>query len=132
MKTLIGLVATAVTLVAGESPAANVTMRRVFSCVGPDAKMEVFVPEALLIGAGVQNAKLDKPVTGAYTLDLRDGGKGKTLEPIHLQFSRDRKSLIVDQYTRKLPRTAIAVAGTTVDFDKRFATEAKCGPFNQE
>jgi hypothetical protein len=71
-------------------------------------------------------------VTGAYTLDLTDSGKGKTLEPIHLQFSRDRKSVIVDQYTRKLPRTAIAVAGATVDFDKRFATEAKCRPFNQE
>jgi hypothetical protein len=132
VKTLIGLAATALTLVAGEAPATDVAMRRVLSCVGPDAKMEVYVPDALVTGTGVQNAKLDKQVVGAYSLDLSDAGKGKTLEPVHVQYSSDRKSVIVDQYTRKLRPTAVAVAGATVDFDQRFATGAKCGPFNQE
>ena len=71
-------------------------MRRVLSCVGPDAKIEVYVP---------QNGKLNKRVVGAYSLDLADAGKGKTLEPVHVQYSPDRKSVIVEQYTRKLPPT---------------------------
>jgi hypothetical protein len=107
-------------------------MRRVLSCEGPDAKMEVYVPDALVTGTGVQNAKLDMQVTGAYSLDLSDAGKGKTLEPVHVQYSRDRKLVIVEQYTRKLPPTSVAIAGATVDFDQRFGTGAKCGPFNQE
>ncbi len=35
----------------------------------------------------------------------------------------------IDQYTRKLPTTRIPVNGGTVDFDQRFGTGAKCGPF---
>jgi hypothetical protein len=124
VKTLIGLAATALTLVAGEAPATDVAMRRVLSCVGPDAKMEVYVPDALVTGTGVQNAKLDKQVVGAYSLDLSDAGKGKTLEPVHVQYSSDRKSVIVDQYTRKLRPTAVAVAGATVDFDQRASRPA--------
>jgi hypothetical protein len=42
-------------------------MRRVLSCVGPDAKMEVYVPEAVVSGPGVENVKLEKQVVGAYT-----------------------------------------------------------------
>ena len=132
MKTLIGVAAIALTLAASAAPAADVAMRRVLSCEGPDAKMEVYVPDALVTGTGVQNAKLDKQVTGAYSLDLSDAGKGKTLEPVHVQYSRDRKLVIVEQYTRKLPPTSVAIAGATVDFDQRFGTGAKCGPFNQE
>jgi hypothetical protein len=132
MKTLIGVAAIALTVLVGEAPAADVAMRRVLLCDGPDAKMEVYVPDALVTGTGVQNAKLDMQVTGAYSLDLSDAGKGKTLEPVHVQYSRDRKSVIVEQYTRKLPPTSVAIAGATVDFDQRFGTGAKCGPFNQE
>jgi hypothetical protein len=132
MKALIGLVAITLTLVTSEAPAADVAMRRVLFCEGPDAKMEVYVPDAVVTGTGVQNAKVDKQVTGAYSLDLSGAGKGKTLEPVHVQYSADRKSVIVDQYTRKLPPTSVAIAGATVDFDQRFATGAKCGPFNQE
>jgi hypothetical protein len=132
MKMLIALAATGLTLVAAGAPAADLAMRRVLSCVGPDARMEVYVPQALVTGTGVQNAKLDKQVVGAYTLDLTDAGKGKMLEPVHVQYSRDKKSVIVSQYLRKLPPTAILVAGATVDFDQRFGTGAKCEPFNQE
>jgi hypothetical protein len=65
-------------------------------------------------------------------LDLTDAGKGKTLEPVRVQYSKDKKSVIVNQYSRKLPPTAVPVSGGTVDFDQRFATGAECGPFNQE
>ena len=87
---------------------------------------------AIVTGTGVENAKLERQVVGAYTLDLTDAGKGKTLEPVHVQYSKDRKSVIVGQYLRKLPPAAVAVVGATVDFDQRFATGAKCGPFNEE
>jgi hypothetical protein len=132
MKPLVGLAATALTFISVQASAADVAMRRVFSCVGPDAKMEIYIPESLWSGLGVQNAKLEKQVTGAYSLDLSEAGKGKMLEPVHVRYSADRKAVIVEQYTRKLPPTAIAVAGATVDFDQRFGTSAKCGPFNQE
>ena len=123
MKILVRFVATTLVILSGQALAAEVAMRRVLSCVGPDAKIEVYVP---------QNAKLNKRVVGAYNLDLTDAGKGKTLEPVHVQYSRDRKSVIVDQYTRKLPPTIVPIAGATVNFDQRFATDAKCGPFDRE
>jgi len=130
MKLLLGLAAAALALAAGDASAADVAMRRMLSCVGTDARMEVYVPEALVTGAAMRNAKLDKRVIGAYSLDLSDAGK--TLEPVHVQYSGDRKSVIVNRYMRKLPSTVVAVAGAPVDFDQRFATGAKCGPFNQE
>jgi hypothetical protein len=46
--------------------------------------------------------------------------------------SPDQKFVIVDQYTRNLPRTRVPVSGGTVNFDNRFGTNAKCGAFNQE
>lgn len=132
MKKLAGLAATALALGTVQASAAEVAMRRVFSCVGPDAKMEIYIPESLWSGLGVQNAKLEKQATGAYSLDLTDASKGKMLEPVHVQYSNDKKSVVVTQYTRGLPPTTIAVGGATVDFDQRFGTLAKCGPFNQE
>jgi len=123
MKILVRFVATTLVILSGQAPAAEVAMRRVLSCVGPDAKIEVYIP---------QNAKLNKRVVGAYSLDLTDAAKGKTLEPVHVQYSPDRKSVIVDQYTRKLPPTIFPIAGATVNFDQRFATDAKCGPFDRE
>jgi hypothetical protein len=119
-------------VISSQTPAAEAAMRRVFLCVGPDAKIEIFVPERLIRGTGVENADLAKQVTGAYSLDLTDAGKGKILEPIRVRYSPDRKLVIVDQFTRKLPAAAIPVAGGTVDFDRRFATAAKCGAFNDE
>jgi hypothetical protein len=129
LKTLL-LVVMALAVVPAE--AADVAMRRVLACVGPDARIEVYVPQSVVTGTGVQNAKLDAQVTGAYSLDLTDAGKGKTLEPVRVRYSKDRKSVIVDRYTRRLPPTAIPVAGGTVDFDQRFATGAKCGAFNED
>jgi hypothetical protein len=130
-KLVVAITAACVTTVI-EASAADVPMRRVLTCSGSDAKVEVYVPEAVISGRGVENAKLDRPVTGAYSLDLTDAGKGKTLEPVRVVYGRDRKSVIVNQYTRKLPPTSVLVTGATVDFDQRFATEVKCGPFNEE
>jgi hypothetical protein len=132
MKTHLGATAIALALTIGTASAADVAMRRVLTCAGPDAKMEVYVPENLVTGTGAENVKLEKPAIGAYSLDLTEAGKGKVLEPVRVTYSRDRKSVIIDQYTRKLPPTAVAVGGATVDFDQRFATGAKCAPFNQE
>jgi hypothetical protein len=132
MKTLVLITSTAFVFVATEAAAADVAMRRVLSCKGDDANVEVFIPESVWSGSGVANARLDKEVTGAYALDLTEAGKGKVLEPVHVRYSKDKKAVIVDQYTRKLPPTQIAVTGATVDFDQRFATGVKCGPFNDE
>jgi hypothetical protein len=112
--------------------AGEVAMHRVLSCQGPDAKMEVYLPEATVTGRGIRNIKFDEPIAGAFSLDLTNAGKGKTLEPVRVSLSRDRKSVIIDQYTCKLPPTSIAVGGATVDFDQRFGTGAICGPFNEE
>ena len=132
MKNFIAFTTAALTSAASHVWAGEVVMRRVLSCEGPDAKMEVYLPEAIVTGRGIRNIKFDKPITGAYSLDLTDPGKGKTLEPVRVSLSRDRKSVIVDQYTRKLPPTTIAVGGARVDFDQRFGTGAMCGPFNEE
>src|SRR5215831_12556898 len=88
MKILIAFATTALTFAASHVWAAEVAMRRVLSCEGPDAKMEVYLPEVVVTGTGVQNVKFDKPITGAYSLDLTDAGKGKTLEPVRVSLSR--------------------------------------------
>jgi hypothetical protein len=105
-------------------------MSRVLACVGADARMEVYLPQSVASGRGVDNADLKQPAAGFYALDLSDIGKGKSLEPVRVSLTPDRKSVVVDQYTRGLPPTTIPVAGGTVDFDQRFGTQAKCGPFN--
>jgi hypothetical protein len=132
MKLFIGFTSMAITLVATGADSADIAMRRVLSCAGPDAKIEIYIPETAWEGIGVENAQLDTQVLGAYALDLSGAGKGKTLEPVHVQYSKDRTAVVVEQYTRNLPPTTVAVTGATVDFDQRFATGAKCGSFNQE
>ncbi|MBV8239273.1 MAG: hypothetical protein JOZ35_11035 [Hyphomicrobiales bacterium] len=124
--------ATLCAFAATPATAAGEAMTRVFACKGDDAAMEVYIPQSAVQGLGVANVKLDRPVVGAYTLDLTDAGKGKNLEPVRVSLSGDKKFVIVDQYTRKLPATRIPVGGGTVNFDNRFGTNAKCGAFNQD
>jgi len=71
-------------------------------------------------------------VTGSYVLDLTEAGKGKNAEPVQVTLSGDRKSIVVNQYTRKLPPTTVPLKGGTVSFDNRFATDAVCSPFNSD
>jgi hypothetical protein len=102
-------------------------MSRVLVCNGIDAKMEIYVPQS----AENNDAVLVKSVIGYYALDLSEAGKGKPLEPVRVSLSADKKWIIVNQYTRKLPPTRIPIGGGTVDFDQRFGTGAKCGGFRE-
>jgi hypothetical protein len=111
--------------------AADLEMTRVLVCEGDDARMEVYLPQALVSGSGLDNVLLKKPVVGAYTLDLTDAGKGKSLESVRVSIADGGRAIVVDQYTRGLPPTQIPVEGGTVNFDNRFGTNAKCGPFNE-
>ena len=112
-----------------KDPGMGASMIRVLACDGVDAKMEVYLPQSL-VNKGDPAVRKMKPTIGWYTLDLTSAEKGKVMEPVRVSMSADGKTVTVDQYTRGLPRTAIPVAGGTVDFDQRFGTKAKCGPFN--
>ena len=76
--------------------AADLEMTRVLVCEGDDARMEVYLPQALVSGSGLDNVLLKKPVVGAYTLDLTDAGKGKSLELVRVSIAAAarRSSLI--------------------------------------
>ena len=104
-------------------------MIRMLSCKGTDANMEVYIPQSIALSGPALARALAQPVIGYYALDLSEVGKGKPLEPVKVSMKADGKTVIVNQYTRKLPPTSIPVGGGTVDFDQRFGTGAKCGPF---
>lgn len=107
-------------------------MIRMLTCEGPDAKMEVYIPQSAAFDNNGLKHALAQQVIGYYALDLTDANKGKPLEPVKVSMSADGKTVTVNQYTRKLPPTRIPVAGGTVDFDQRFGTGAKCGPFQSQ
>lgn len=132
MKLIVCSLASLLVVIAGRATAAEQAMTRVFACTGADAAMEVYLPQSALRGRGLANVRLDRPPIGAYTLDLTAAEKGKHLEPVRVHLSPDKKFVIVDQYTRKLPPTRIPVSGGTVNFDNRFGTNARCGAFNGE
>ena len=110
-------------------PGQDSYMIRMLACEGPDAKMEVYIPQSAASDGTALKRALAQPVIGYYTLDLTDANKGKVLEPVKLSMSGDGKTVTINQYTRRLPPTRVPVAGGTVDFDQRFGTGAKCGPF---
>jgi hypothetical protein len=110
---------------AANDPGQDAYMIRMLSCKGTDANMEVYIPQSIALSGPA----LAQPVIGYYALDLSEVGKGKPLEPVKVSMKADGKTVIVNQYTRKLPPTSIPVGGGTVDFDQRFGTGAKCGPF---
>jgi hypothetical protein len=111
-------------------PGTDSYMVRLLACKGPDAGMEIYLPQSFVFRGDAERDKaLQRPVIGMYTLDLTAANKGKVLEPVRVRLSADKRTLVIDQYTRKLPPTRVPVDGGTVDFDKRFGTEAKCGRF---
>jgi hypothetical protein len=111
-------------------PGPDSYMVRVLACAGPDANMEVYLPQSIMYRDDAERDRLlSKPVTGMYALDLTAANKGKVLEPVRVRLSADKRSVVIEQYTRKLPATSVPLAGGTVDFDKRFGSAAKCGPF---
>lgn len=115
-----------------KDPGQESYMIRMLTCEGPDAKMEVYVPQSIETSDLALTRALSRPVTGFYTLDLTAANKGKVLEPVKVLLTADKKAVIIDQYTRRLPSTRIPVSGGTVDFDQRFGTGAKCGPFRAQ
>jgi len=130
------LVAMGVAALAGaaraKDPGQDDWMIRMLSCTGPDATMEVYIPQSIALDFKGMVRDLQKPVIGYYTLDLTPYNKGKPLEPVKISMTADGKTVIVNQYTRGLPPTRIPVGGGTVDFDHRFGSAAKCGPFQQQ
>jgi hypothetical protein len=112
-----------------KDPGMGASTIRVLACEGPDAKMEIYLPQSL-VNKGYEAVRKMKPTLGWYTLDLTSAEKGKVMEPVRVSMSADGKTVTINQYTRGLPPTAIPVAGGTVDFDQRFGTKAKCGSFN--
>ncbi|WP_407150936.1 hypothetical protein [Bradyrhizobium sp. ORS 86] len=130
-RATIGLVA-AITLgvttaAAAKPPGFEAAMIRMMACEGEGVRMELYLPQSV-----DHHMRGGQSVIGYYALDLTDVNKGKSLEPVRVTLSRDEKSVTVDQYPRGLPPTRIPVTGGTVDFDQRFATHAKCGPFQSQ
>src|SRR5215831_20573706 len=114
---------------AAKDPGDEAYMIRVLACEGPDAKMELYLPQSIVFGSTPLAKALARPVIGYYALDLSDANKGKPLEPVKVSMIQDGRTVIINQYTRRLPATRIPAGGGTVDFDQRFGTQAKCGPF---
>lgn len=106
----------------------NAYLTRVMKCAGTDATMELYLPQSILSNGSTSLLSM-RPTIGWLGLDLSAALKGKSLEPVHVAVSSDKKALIVDQYTRKLPPTRVPLAGGIVDFDQRFGTRADCQAF---
>ena len=47
---------------------------------------------------------------------------------MRVTLTKDKRGLIVDQYTRGLPPSTVPLKGGKVTFDKRFAENMACGP----
>ena len=60
----------------------DVPMTRIFACKGPDATMEIYVPQSLVLKRNIETAGLGGTVNGLYALDLADAQKGKVIEPV--------------------------------------------------
>jgi hypothetical protein len=120
----IGLVAS---LIASQLSAQE-AYNRVFLCDGDGVKMEIYSPESASRDFALKDGR---PVLAWYALDLSDPdlNKGKSLEAVLVRYAQDKRALILYQFTRGLPLTVIPMAGGVVNFDNRFGSGAKCGPF---
>lgn len=96
------------------------------------ASVEIYVP--VDVGNGTRDALskgLKRKRQGFYALDLTSFGKGKSLEPVLLEFSKTADGLLVDQYMRMWPVRFVPWGGGTVSFDERFASDLVCSPLGQ-
>jgi hypothetical protein len=123
--------AAAMTLATVPAWAQNGALTRVLQCKNDNARVELYLPDAVARSGNDWRA-LEKTTAGYYALDLSDAGKGKPLEPVRVTLSKDKRGLIVDQYTRGLPPSTVPLKGGKVSFDKRFAENMLCEPFNGE
>jgi hypothetical protein len=101
---------------------------RVFLCDGDGVKMEIYIPESASRDFALKDGR---PVLAWYALDLSDPdlNKGKSLEAVLVRYAEDNRALILYQFSRGLPLTVIPMGGGVVNFDNRFGSDAKCGPF---
>ena len=101
---------------------------RVFLCDGDGVKMEIYIPESASRDFALKDGR---PVLAWDALDLSDPdlNKGKSLEAVLVRYAEDRRALILYQFSRGLPLTVIPMGGGVVNFDNRFGSDAKCGPF---
>ena len=101
---------------------------RVFLCDGDGVKMEIYIPESASRDFALKDGR---PVLAWYALDLSDPdlNKGKSLEAVLVRYAEDRRALVLYQFSRGLPLTVIPMGGGVVNFDNRFGSDAKCGPF---
>jgi hypothetical protein len=105
-------------------------MTLVLRCKNDGGRIELYVPQSIVTGRTLANIDLSKPVNGFYALDLTEYRKGKSLEPARVRLTADKKGVVVEQLSRRLPATTVPVAGGKVSFDKRFAGDMVCEPFN--
>lgn len=132
---LAGVTLSAASAATARPPVEMATMTRMMACEGDGVSMELYLPDSSIMANRAElEASGMRPgtVIGYYALDLTDANKGKSLEPVRVTLSADKKTVTVDQYTRGLPPTRIPVKGGTVDFDQRFGQGAKCGPFQAQ
>jgi hypothetical protein len=127
---------------AANDPGQDAYMTRVMKCVDQYLTVEIYLPNknifrypapANIPGHDYMLSTLLSmpPTIGWYALDLSDAGKGKSLEPVRVSVSPDKKAIIVDQYTRgtatnKIPPTRVPIIGGTAQFDPKWATQVKC------
>src|SRR5262249_1022401 len=72
---------------AAKDPGREAYMIRMLACEGPDAKMEIYLPES----AVSDRTMIKNSVIGYYSLDLSEQNKGKPLEPVRVRLSPDKK-----------------------------------------
>lgn len=101
---------------------------RVFLCDGDGVKMEIYIPESASRDFALKDGR---PVLARYALDLSDPDlkKGKSLEAVLVRYAEDKRALVLYQFSRGLPLTVIPMGGGVVNFDNRFGSDARCGPF---
>lgn len=128
MKLSAGAIGLMASLIASQLSAQE-AYNRVFLCDGDGVKMEIYIPESVSRNFALKDGR---PVLAWYALDLSDPdlNKGKSLEAVLVRYAEDKRALILYQFTRGLPLTVIPMGGGVVNFDNRFGSDAKCGPYD--
>lgn len=112
-------------------PLQDGSFTRVMVCRGDDALVELYLPRVLV--AGPVRVRLARPMIGFYGLELAEpAARGKTLEWVKVSVTADGRNLVVEQYLRQLPPVLVPLEGGRVSFDRKFAVDMDCGPFNED
>ena len=101
---------------------------RVLQCKNQDARVELYLPTAIAhAGDGWQ--ALEKTTPGYLRArPLAVPARASRWSPCASLSTKDKRGVVVDQYTRGLPPSTVPLKGGKVSFDKRFAENMTCGP----